>query len=256
MSKQAMEYKNKGNEEFRKGNHAKAIEFYTYATEMDPKNHIFFGNRATAYIKMQRFDKGLRDSRKAIKLCPKWEKGYWKEGQALMGLKEYEAAMKSFKTASDMQPENGTFKNCYLQAKKKVYADLSEAQLIKREANDMFKNGRMEEAIKVYTKALKVCKADEKLEKANIYSNRAACYRNLYDSDNVVKDCTNAIKLNPKHVKSYVRRAQSYESLEKMKEALADFEMACRYEPNMAVAYKGASRVRQAIRKREKEMKS
>lgn len=33
-------YKNKGNEEFKKGNMQAAIENYTYAIEMDPKVNI------------------------------------------------------------------------------------------------------------------------------------------------------------------------------------------------------------------------
>ncbi len=64
----------KGNDEFKKGNHAKAIEYYTYATELDPKNHIFFSNRATAYFSMQDYAKSLRDSEKAVALDNTWWK--------------------------------------------------------------------------------------------------------------------------------------------------------------------------------------
>lgn len=51
-----------------------AIEFYTYATEMDPKNHIYMTNRALCYASMKKWDKSLRDADKAIALKPDWEK--------------------------------------------------------------------------------------------------------------------------------------------------------------------------------------
>jgi tetratricopeptide (TPR) repeat protein len=39
------------------GDHAKAIEMYTYATEMDPNNPIFYTNRSNAYFMMKNWDK-------------------------------------------------------------------------------------------------------------------------------------------------------------------------------------------------------
>ncbi len=53
VNKQAEKYKDQGNEEFRQGNFAKAIEQYTYATECDPKNPIYFTNRSMCYFKVR-----------------------------------------------------------------------------------------------------------------------------------------------------------------------------------------------------------
>jgi tetratricopeptide (TPR) repeat protein len=72
MSAESM--KEKGNEEFKKGNYEKAIEFYTYATEMDPKNHTFFTNRSLCYAQMKKWDKSLRDAEKSVQLKGDWEK--------------------------------------------------------------------------------------------------------------------------------------------------------------------------------------
>lgn len=49
VNAEAEKYKDKGNAEFKAGNHGKAIEYYTYATEMDPKNYIYFTNRLVAF---------------------------------------------------------------------------------------------------------------------------------------------------------------------------------------------------------------
>lgn len=70
----ATKYKDLGNEEFGKGNFEKAIEFYTYATEMEPSNHVFFTNRSNAHFQLHNFAKSLRDAAKSVELNPKWDK--------------------------------------------------------------------------------------------------------------------------------------------------------------------------------------
>lgn len=253
----AESYKQKGNEEFKKGNHAKAIEFYTYATEMDPKNPIFYTNRSTAYFKMNKYEKSLRDAHKAIKYDPKWAKGYYRCGMALMEMAQPEEAMKMFQQASEIlssTPNSNAamladFQREALRAKSAMLQGKSEAEILKMEGNDAFKAGKIDEAVKIYTRALKVAKPDEGTCKADILANRAACKRQLYEPADVIKDCTEALTYNENHVKAYIRRAQAYESVEKYKNALADFTKASQLAPNTQVAYQGASRIRQAMKK-------
>jgi len=250
MSKQAQKYKDKGNEEFRKGNHGKAIEFYTYATEIDPKNPIYFSNRATAYGKMGKWDKSLRDSLKATKLDAQWPKGWWRAGTACMALERYEEAVNYFKTACDISSTNETFQNSLREAKKKFMKDFSEAQLLKTEGNELFKKGNVEEALKKYTQAIGAAETKETEVLAAVYANRAMCYQQLYDPKKVVSDCTNCLKLVPTHVKALIRRAQALEGLEKWEEALKDFETALLFSPSSDVAIMGASRIRNALRRK------
>jgi len=249
MSKQAMAYKDKGNEEFKKGNHGKAIEFYTYATEMDPTNHTFFTNRSNAYFKMKNYEKSLRDAQKSVKLNAKWEKGYFRAGEALMALDRAQEALAMYKEACDMCPDNATFADAHVKAKQAMMKGMSAGEIMKTEANELFKKGDQDKAIIAYGKALRACKPEEKELKADILANRAACNRQLYKPDEVIADCTAALELVPTHCKALVRRAQAYESMEKYKKSLADFEMACRISPSMQVAYQGTSRIRQAMKK-------
>lgn len=251
MSKAAENYKLKGNEEFKKGNMDKAIEYYTYATEMDPTNHIFMTNRSNAYFKMKKFDKSLRDANKSIKLNAKWHKGYYRAGLALMELDQAEEALKQFEMAVQLDPDNSTYAQEVARAKATFMKDMSQAEILKTEGNEKFKSGKIDEAVKAYTNAIKSAKTDEKdiAVKADCYANRAACYRQLYKDQEVVSDCTEAIKLNPNHAKAYIRRAQGYESQEKYEQALADFMKASQLAPNTPVAYQGASRVRSALKK-------
>lgn len=51
----AESYKDKGNEYFKKKEYDKAIENYTYACEIDPKNHVYYTNRSLCYANMGRW---------------------------------------------------------------------------------------------------------------------------------------------------------------------------------------------------------
>lgn len=253
-TKQALSWKEKGNKAFKVGDHAKAIEYYTYATELDPKNPIFFTNRSTAYFKMGKFDKSLRDANKSIKCSPKWAKGYYRKGIVLMQLDKHKEALPELEKASRLSPDNVSFSNAVAQCKAHNMKGMSGAEIIKTEANELFKVGKITDAIKKYTQAIGACQdnAKDKLVKADIYANRAACHRQLYASKKVVADCTAALKNNPNHVKAFIRRGQAQESLENFREALHDFQQANYLCPGTPVAVQGASRIRSALRRAQK----
>jgi len=251
---QATKYKEKGNEAFKAGNHSKAIEFYTYATELDPRNPIFFTNRSTAYFKMKKWDKSLRDANKAIKCDPNWAKGYYRKGMVLMELENFKDALPALDKAQKLKPNNDSFSKAVVTCKSKLVQGMSAAEIYKTDANALFKQGKIDKAIELYTTGIKTCQSDPKdqLVKADLYANRAACYRQLYESKNVVHDCTESLKLNPQHVKALIRRGQALESLEKFKEALKDFTHASYLAPNATVAVQGAARIRSSLKREEK----
>jgi len=253
-TKQAEAYKDQGNKAFKLGDHGKAIEFYTYATELDPNNPIFFTNRSTAYFKMKKFDKSLRDANKAISKDKNWAKGHYRKGIVLMELKQYKEAFASLDRAHKMKPDNVSFSNALQQCKSKMTDGMSAAELTKVEANEMFKQGKIEDAITKYTVALGLCKDTKKedLIKADIYANRAACNRQLYKSTDVVSDCTEALKLNPNHVKALIRRGQAYESLEKFQKALEDFRSATYLAPGTPIAVSGCARITSSLKRQKK----
>jgi tetratricopeptide (TPR) repeat protein len=253
-TKQAQRYKELGNIAFKKGDHQTAIENYTYATECDPNNPVFFTNRSTAYYKMEKYDKSLRDADKAIKKDKTWAKGHYRRAMVLFHQhKKYVEALKSFETAIKLKPKDVTFKNEEAKCKAAYYKTVSQAELTKMEANKLFKKGSIDEAIILYSRALSECKTTDKelLLKADIYANRALCHKQQYSDKKVIADCTKAIVLNPNHVKCFIRRAQARESLEKYKDALDDFQQANKLAQT-PVAVKGASRCRKAWVAQEK----
>jgi len=247
----AESFKLKGNEYFKQGDYEKAIENYTYATEMDPRNHIYFTNRSLCYSSMKNWAKSLRDADKAIALKSDWEKGWYRRGVALSNLGRYEEAMVAFQKCMDLNPSSKDYQQQYEQAKRDLYKGLTESEILKLEGNELFKRGKIQEAIDKYTKALDRSRDNDdkaKAVRADIYANRAACYVQLYEPQKVRADCDAALALVPNHVKALLRRGQALESLEKYKDALADFEMALRLDPNNNMALQAVTRIRRSMK--------
>lgn len=265
--------KEKGNEEFKKKNYEKAIEYYTYATEMDPTNHVFYTNRAMCYAAMGKWDKSLRDAEKSISIKKDWEKGHYRRGVALQNLGRLQEAVLAFAECVKLAPQSQDFQKAYDQAKKEMMKGLTEAEILKLDGNEMFKAGKIDDAIKKYAVALSKCPPDADLLptaaqaaskatdakdkekekwraiKADIYANRAACYVQLYEPNKVQSDCNAALKLIPNHGKALLRRGQALESLEKYKDALADFEAVLKMDPQSKMAITSAVRLRNALRR-------
>ncbi|ODV77144.1 TPR-like protein [Suhomyces tanzawaensis NRRL Y-17324] len=103
-----------------------------------------------------------------------------------------------------------------------VINGLTEAQkeewalALKEDGNNEFKAKNYDDAIAYYTVALQIKKDPI------FYSNRSACYAALNDHENVIKDTTEAIKIKPDYTKCVLRRATSYETIERYEDAMFD----------------------------------
>jgi len=86
----------RGNEMANLGHYQAAIDLFTEAIKLDPKDFRFFGNRSYCFDRQHQFEKALRDAEKAISLAPDWPKGYFRKGRALAGLEKYVEAEQAF----------------------------------------------------------------------------------------------------------------------------------------------------------------
>jgi tetratricopeptide (TPR) repeat protein len=103
----ALELKDLGNEAFKSGNHAKALDLYSEAISKatrdtdntdDNNIHLIFSNRAAAYLSLQRFEEALVDCDKVLELSPRFTKGYLRKTMALRGLGRKKEALEVAKT--------------------------------------------------------------------------------------------------------------------------------------------------------------
>jgi tetratricopeptide (TPR) repeat protein len=97
--------KEAGNKAFQLGSFEEAIKLYTQAIEVQD-NHIYYANRANAYLEIDEFQKCIDDCEMAIKLDPKYVKSYVRKGNALLNTVKVQQAIECFKMAVELEPDN------------------------------------------------------------------------------------------------------------------------------------------------------
>lgn len=88
------------------GDFAKAVQLYSDALILDPKNHILYSNRSAARLKQGQFLLALQDATKARELCPQWPKAYFRQGVALQCLGRYGEALAAFSSGLAQDPNS------------------------------------------------------------------------------------------------------------------------------------------------------
>ena len=59
---ESLEFKERAIEAFNVQNFKRAEQHLSSAIELDPENHVFYSNRAAAYMAMEKFDRALKDA--------------------------------------------------------------------------------------------------------------------------------------------------------------------------------------------------
>ncbi|XP_021950325.1 protein unc-45 homolog B isoform X2 [Folsomia candida] len=107
---------------------------------------------------------------------------------------------------------------------------------IKEEANEFFKSGDHEQAIKLCNSALGKCKDDNLT--CVLHKNAAASHLKLKEFDEAIKHCDLALELKPQDAKALYRRACALEALERYEEAYRDAQRALVSSPPDAATFK------------------
>jgi tetratricopeptide (TPR) repeat protein len=104
----ANDAKERGNECLAEGNFRAAVQFYTTAINQHhaPEQHVYYSNRAAAYIRLQEWDEALADAERCVLVRPDWGKGYFRKGVALQGLRRLGEAVDAFRKGVVADPAN------------------------------------------------------------------------------------------------------------------------------------------------------
>lgn len=113
-------WRKNANEHFRTGDYDRAIELYSLAINGDSSQATLYGNRSIAYLRKECFGAALEDASQAIKLDPKYIKGYYRRAMALMALARYKQAQKDLETICKARPSDVDAKNRLEECKKIV----------------------------------------------------------------------------------------------------------------------------------------
>nr|ABV22158.1 tetratricopeptide repeat protein [Perkinsus chesapeaki] len=109
---------------------------------------------------------------------------------------------------------------------------LEDAERLKEEGNEHYKAKRIELAMNRYTLAYSTCPREEKVFRSQCLANRAACHYYFSEWDDVVEDCTKALKLNRSYLKVLLRRASAYEELKKYGQCEEDLDEVQKLDPS------------------------
>lgn len=108
-----------------------------------------------------------------------------------------------------------------------------QAEVLKAEANEYFKQEKFQQAVDLYSKALEL-----NPNKSVYYANRSIANLRLENFGYALTDASKAIECDKNYLKAYYRRAAAHMALGKYKVALKDYERVYKVKPNDADAKK------------------
>ena len=76
VSREAEEFKQRGNIAYKEGEYEEAYDLYTKAIFHNPNNAGYYGNRSAALLMLEQYQGALEDAVKSIKLDEQFVKGY------------------------------------------------------------------------------------------------------------------------------------------------------------------------------------
>jgi tetratricopeptide (TPR) repeat protein len=94
--KDANAYCNRGNTYYDLREYKKAIENYTKAIEINPKDvncYYYYCNRGTAYYDLREYKKAIENYTKAIEINPKYANTYYSRGNVYRKIGKYQKAI-------------------------------------------------------------------------------------------------------------------------------------------------------------------
>jgi stress-induced-phosphoprotein 1 len=255
------EFKNKGNDAYKKKEFDQAIALYNQAIEVDPENVMYRLNKAAVYLEQGKYDECIASCKEAIELGRKQfvdysiiAKALVRMGNAYMKMKDYTNAVEMYgqaltehrtadtlnllKKAEKLKEENDRLS--YLNPQKSAEA--------KERGNQFFKDGKYPEAITEYTEAIRRNPDDHTL-----YSNRAAAYTKLGEYPLGLKDCEHCIKLKPDFVKGYTRKGAIHFFMKEYQKALQTYDEGLKYEENNAELQEGIKRAVEALNQQTRQ---
>ncbi|KAG0347566.1 hypothetical protein BG004_007470 [Podila humilis] len=118
--KNAEELKVAGNRKVNEKDYAEAIRLYGEAITLNPKNAVYYANRAAAYSQMGDHQNAINDSLKAAEVDPSYSKAYSRLGHAYFSVGKYKDAVSAYEKGLALEPNNATMKSSLATARNKA----------------------------------------------------------------------------------------------------------------------------------------
>ena len=197
----ARAYNNRGVDYGEKGESDLAIRDFYKAIDLKPDYDLAYNNRGAVYRKDGEYDKAIDDCDKAIQLKPDYAEPYSNRGAAYRNKGDYDRAIKDYDMAIRL-------KSGFVEA----YYNRGLAY---------HEKGELDLAIKDYSRAITL---NPKL--FHPYYNRGNVYLQKGDLDSAIKDYSKAIELNPELGPAYCNRGETWLRLKEWDKAKVDLTAA------------------------------
>lgn len=123
-------YQEQGNGCVKNGDYMEAVVNYSFAIKHDLLSAENYSNRSLAFLKLEQYYFALDDAESAIRLLPKWPKGYYRKAEVLFAAQRYKEAINFYQKTLKMQPGDLSLIGSISKAQKaQLAADLLESQI-------------------------------------------------------------------------------------------------------------------------------
>ncbi|WVQ82393.1 hypothetical protein IAT38_004521 [Cryptococcus sp. DSM 104549] len=232
--KEAETIKAEGNVAYKSRKFDEAIELYSKAWEVYPKDVTFLTNLSAVYFEKGEYEKCIETCEKAVeegrdlradykviaKAFGRIGSAYSKLGDLANAIKFFGKSLTEHRTP-DILTKLREAEKAKAEADRQAYIDPEKAEAAREEGNTAFKAGDFATAQKHYSEAIKRLPTDPRA-----YNNRAACYTKLMAFPEALKDADQAIKIDPTFIKAYIRKALVQEGMKELTQALETLQKA------------------------------
>lgn len=198
------------------GGYQKSFELISKAIEIYPSNPVFSYNRGNALFGLKRYDAALEDYDRAIAIKPDYAEAHSNRGIVLQELGQHEAALESYDKALAIKP--------------------GYAEAHSNRGNALASLRRTDAAIESYNKAVAI---DPNYAEA--YSNRGNALRELRQFDAAVENYDKAIAINPDYVEARTNREVAVQERE-LFVRIQHNETVQRFKPGIKIFFIGFNR--------------
>ena len=212
----ADEFYRAGNNSIESGDYSKAIENFTKAIDLNPKDARYFYNRSIGYRYTRRYDLAISDVDKTLELSPNLPNPTLAE---------------VYYTKGTLYQEKGDYEKALDFLNRAVLLDFRRAEFFNNRANTYRFLKNYDKALADFDRSLQI------KEYALTYYNRGALHDEKGDNDGAISDYSRAIELSPTYAEAFNNRGLSFQKKGSFDLALQDFAKAISINQKDGVYY-------------------
>lgn len=225
--------KAEGNALYKKRQFEPAIEHYKKAWELH-KDITYLNNLAAVYFEQANYEECIKTCETAVeegrevradfklvaKALGRIGSAYSKKGDLDEAIKYYQKSLTEHRTP-DILTKLRESEKTKKEAARQAYIDPAKAEEERAKGNELYKAGDFAASVAAYSESIKRNPAD-----ARGYTNRAMAYIKLVALPEALKDCNEAIKVDAKNVKAYIRKSIVLTAMKEYTQALEAIQQA------------------------------